>query len=52
MKFAIATSLDRNSGERSGGISVRMLFLGSVFRQSAPEFLFRYVKLIRVCGFH
>jgi hypothetical protein len=29
-----ATDLDRKSGERSGGISVWMLFLGDVFGRS------------------
>jgi hypothetical protein len=50
MKFASATNLDRNSGQRSGGISVWMLFLGSDFRQSVPEFLLRYVRQVNVCG--
>ncbi len=62
MKFASATSLDRNSGERSGGTCGAPIPLATLEDnrnptlchpdRSVPEFLFRYVRQIRVCGFH
>jgi hypothetical protein len=62
MKFASATNLDRNSGERSGGtcfLSIPLAILEGSHDpplchpdRSVPEFLFRYVRQIRVCGFH
>ena len=62
MKFASATSLDRNSGERSGGTCFSAIPLAILEGdrypplchpdRSEPEFLFRYVRQIHVCGFH